>query len=131
LRYPELRARATAAVGLTAAELGLPDALATLRAAAPLAEAAGLGPIAGQVYASLAAMEPKLAEKALAARRAYDLRGGDDLGTWAMYAVAVDAYNDDQFDLAEEIAVEILPASGKLQPKVTEVLAAIRAARGG
>lgn len=131
VRDPELRARATAAVGLTAAELKLPDALGTLRAAAPLAEGASLGPIAGQVWASLAALEPKLSDRAVAARRAYDLRGADELGTWAMYAVAVDAYNEDHLELAEEIAVEILPKSGKLQPKVTEVLAAIRAARGG
>lgn len=128
---PELRARATAAVGLTAHDLHQADALATLRAAGPLAEAAGLTAIAGQVWAVAATEEPKLPDRVAAARRAYDLRAGDDLGTFAMYAVAVDAYNDDQLDLAEEIAVEILPKSGKLQPKVTEVLAAIRGARGG
>jgi hypothetical protein len=125
----ELRARAAAAAALAASQVGEPEARTELRAAADLAEQMGLVSIAGQCNAELAEKETTFEAKYLAARRAYDQRDADKLGTYAMYSVAVDAFNDGDYAKAQEIAQEILPKSGTLRPDVEKVLANVKSAQ--
>ncbi|MFK7930573.1 MAG: hypothetical protein AB8H79_20475, partial [Myxococcota bacterium] len=54
-----------------------------------------------------------------------DLRGtGDTESAYAMYSVAVDAFNDGDLELALELAEEIAPYAGTLSDAVEQVRAA-------
>ena len=64
-------------------------------------------------------------DRARAARRAYALDPGDQLAVYAMYSVAVDAYNDDKLELARALCVEVLPRAGSLDAAVRGVIVAI------
>ena len=130
IQDPELRARAMGAEALDAADLKRPEALISLRAAAEEAEQLGLLPLAGQVQARRATLEPALDDRLAAARRAWSLRP-DSVGVYAMYAVAVDLYNADRFTEAAQIADDVLPSAGKLTVEVQKVRDASRAAAGG
>jgi tetratricopeptide (TPR) repeat protein len=121
LRDPELRVRSMAAAALDSAALEKPSAAVSLKAAAEAAEQLGLTTVAGQCWAEYAVRGPDLDSKERAARRAWELRKGDKIGTYAMYSVAVDAYNDGDYKLAIEISDEILPTAGELKPSVQSV----------
>jgi tetratricopeptide (TPR) repeat protein len=118
---PELRARADAAAALDASALGRPEAVTALRAAAQEAEQLGLVGLAGQVLAELADKETDLQVRAIAARRAYELREGDTIGTYAMYSVAVDAYNAEDYALALDLSDPIAATAGDLTASVRQV----------
>lgn len=123
LQDPELRVRAMAAGAIARARLGSGEAVRALRSASMEAERLGLRDVAGNCEASLADMEPALADRATAARRAFALRGGDEVGVYALYGVAVAAYNAGDSALAAALAREALPMSGGLRPQIDEILA--------
>ncbi len=125
LNDPELRVRAMASAAMARGELGSSDAPRALRSAANEAERLGLRDVAGNCAASLADVEPELEVRAAAARRAYALRDGDQTGVYALYSVAVAAFNAGEGELAKELAELALPNSGELKPAVMEVLASI------
>lgn len=124
---PELRARSMAASALASATLGRGEAGAALRGAARAAEQMGLHSVAGQCFAELAQRDGDLNQRTEAARRAYELRG-DRVGVYAMYSVAVDAYNAGAYDVAIELADEAMPNAGDLAASLTQVRDAARGA---
>jgi len=125
----ELRVKAMTSAALAAAELGRKDASKRLNAAAELAERTGMSDEAGMAYARIAEVATSLEARASAARRALDLRGAQDAeAVYAMYSVAVDAYNDGDAELALALADEIAPNAGSLQEAVEGVRTAARAA---
>lgn len=125
----ELRVRSMGAAALAAVALGRPEVAVSLRAAAREAEAAGLRPLAGQCWAALVEVEPAVADKVSAARRAFALRDADRTGAYALYSAAVAAYDAEDYALAESLAAEVLPHAGELAPSVREVLDAAGASR--
>lgn len=123
----ELRVRAMGAAALAAHELGRPEALRGLRAAATEAEGMGLRTVAGQCRAALAEAEPALADKVGAARRAFALLDGSAEGVYALYSVAVAAYEAESYALAIELASQALPrADDRLGPAIRQVLDAAK-----
>jgi tetratricopeptide (TPR) repeat protein len=118
----ELHARSMAAVGLAAGDLKRPEAADSLRAGADVAERAGLIPVAGQCYAMLADIATDLRARASAARKAMQLRSGDKVAVYAMYSVAVDAFNAEDYVLARSLAAEALPYAVDLKPSLKQIL---------
>jgi tetratricopeptide (TPR) repeat protein len=131
LQDVELRVRSMGAVALAAAELRRPEAARSLAAAASEAESLGLRALAGQCHAALVDLLPKLEERILAARRAFELRDGDELGVHAIYSAAFAAYEQGAYDKAIELASGILGIAGEHAPAVKEVLEASKAAKAG
>lgn len=127
----ELRARARGNAALAAVDLGRPEAPKTLRAAAVEAEAQGLRALAGQCEGALVKLAPTLDEKVAAARRAYQLRGGDVEGQHALYLAAYAAWEAEDLDRTAALCDEVRP--GAVEPvkgAVEELLAAVKQARG-
>lgn len=124
----ELRVRARTARALAALEVEGLDPAPLLRQAAEDAEATGMTELGARAWAGLADLGD-LADRASAARRAHELDPGGPASRYAMYSVAVDAYNADHYDLAEALAAEVLPEAGDLADAVTAVLEAAKAGR--
>jgi tetratricopeptide (TPR) repeat protein len=131
LQDVELRVRSMGAVALAAAELKRPEAARSLAAAAAEAESLGLRSLAGQCHASLVDVLPKLDERITAARKAFELRDGDELGIHAMYSAAFAAYEQGAYDKAIELASGIVGIAGKQTAAVKEILEAAKAAKAG
>ena len=127
LEDEELLARAMAAQALCADRLGLDPSGDRLRHAAGLAERTGLPSVAARCWAALAEGGRPIDDRARAARRAYALDPGEPLAVYAMYSVAVDAYNEDKPDLARALCVEVLPRAGSLDAAVRGVIGTIDA----
>lgn len=125
----ELHAKALVGLGLASAQVDARDAIERLTEGAAVAEAAGLDAEAGTCFAEIAAKAQHLDVRAAAARRALDLRGPEDAqAVYAMYSVAVDAYNAGAHQVALELADEIAPHAGKLDDAVASVREAAAAA---
>lgn len=123
----ELRVKARTGAALAAADLGRKDAVKRLSAAAELAESAGMDTEAATAYARVAEVAEGLPVRASAARRAFDLKGGaDPEAVYAMYSVAVDAYNAGDAELALALTDEIAPHAGDLSSAVEAVRSAAR-----
>lgn len=123
---PELAVRARAARAMSAAELGLPAAEGLLRDVAARADTAQLTIVAGQVWAELALLESlSLSERAGAAREAHGRLAGEDLGVHALYAVAVAAYNAEDYALARELVGLAAAAPGGLAEPVGQLSRAL------
>jgi hypothetical protein len=120
----ELFARTTAAAALAADRLDQGDVPGKLRAAAELAEASGLPRVAAHCWAALAEQAIPLEDRADHARRAMLLQPEDVQAIYAVYSVSVDAYNEERFELARELAVEALPGSGELAEPLQAVIEA-------
>ncbi|MEY3213042.1 MAG: hypothetical protein RIT28_3523 [Pseudomonadota bacterium] len=125
LEDAELLARATASQALCADRLGLDPSGDRLRHAAGLAERTGLPSVAARCWAALAEGGRPIDDRARAARRAYALDPAGQVAVYAMYSVAVDAYNDDKLELARALCVEVLPRAGSLDAAVRGVIVAI------
>jgi tetratricopeptide (TPR) repeat protein len=126
----ELRARARGAGALAAADLGRPEALTSLTAAAAEAEQVGLRPLAGQCHAAMVKLAPTLDAKVLAGRRAFALRGGDQEGQHALYSAAYAAYQAEDYERASALCQEVLPkATGAVRAAVEELLTAVNSSR--
>lgn len=121
----ELRAKALVGGAIAAAELGRSGAVDRLTGAADAAEKAGLPAEAGRCFIEIASRGSNLDARAAAARRAFDLRGPDDSeGAYAIYSVAVDAYNAGAYDLSVGLAEEVAPHAGDLAEAVESVRSA-------
>ena len=123
---PELRVRAMGAVAVAAAELGRPEATASLRAATDAAIALGLRSQAARCEAVRADIEPKLADRITAANRAFELDDGGEEGRRALYSASVSAYNAGSYAQAVALAERALPHAGELTAAIREVLDAAR-----
>lgn len=123
----ELAIRASVAGAVAAAELGRPGARARLDAAADRADAGALPALAARCHAAAADLPGTLGDRAAAARRAAARAPGPD-AAWALYSVAVDAYQADDLALARALAEEALPFAGKLEGDLREIVDAIDAA---
>lgn len=122
---PELAVRARASLAITAATTGVPDAAVRLREAAARAEQADLPVVAGQVWAELALADGELDARAAAARKAFALLPGVDLGAHAMYIVAVAAYNAEQDDVSRALCDEALTSPGSLAEALGQLRSAL------
>ena len=120
----ELYARTTAASALAADRLNQGDVPAKLKSAAELAEASGLPKVAAHCWAALAEQTIPLEERARHARRAMLLQPEDVQVVYAVYSVAVDAYNAEAYALARELALEALPRAGELAEPLQGVVEA-------
>lgn len=124
---PELYSRAYGAAVMVSVAEKQPDLGARLRECTNLAEKAGLGDVGARCHGALAEAEGvDLAERATHAREAYRLDPNGTAGTYALYAVAVDAYNADDCKLATELVTLGRARAGKLQSAFDEVSAACR-----
>ncbi len=128
---PELRVRARSAQALAAIDLSGVDPLPLLRTCAEDAVDVGMEALAARCHAGIAEAAPSLDVRARAARRALELDPSGAASVYAMYSVAVDAFNAEQFVLAAEIATAVLPRAGELGDAVTAVLEAARRAQTG
>jgi tetratricopeptide (TPR) repeat protein len=127
----ELQARGLVGLALSTAALDGKDAVERLTEAAEAAETAGLPEEAGRCLAEVAERAESLEARAGAARRVMELRGpGDPEAVYAMYSVAVDAYNDGDHALALALAREIAPHAGDLADSVEAVRSAAQEAMG-
>ncbi|MFT5586425.1 MAG: tetratricopeptide (TPR) repeat protein, partial [Cognaticolwellia sp.] len=120
----EVRARAEQAVSL--AQMGQPKADAALKKAAEKAEKSGYPRVAARCYAELAELPGALPERAAWAQKAFALQPKAKGSVYAMYVVAVDAYNADELQLARRLAEQALPEAGELQEPLQGVIDATR-----
>jgi tetratricopeptide (TPR) repeat protein len=123
----ELYTRTYAAAALAAQEVGKGDPSARLVECAHLAEVNKLPEIGARCHGALAEREGDLEARADHARKAYALAPTEKASVYALYVVAVDAYNAGRADLALELAQMAKPNAGTLAGAVDEV---IRAAGG-
>lgn len=120
----ELRLRATAAGALASQQKGLLHDTSVLRKTAEEAEKAKMPDVAARCWAGLAEAPGTLTDRAGYARRAFKLAPDSNNAVYAMYSVAVAAYNAGDNALATALAREVLPKAGSLESSVRSVLEA-------
>lgn len=123
---PELFTRTYAAAALAAHQLGQGDPAARLVECTKQAERLGLRDVGARCHGAIAERSGDLEERAKHARAAHALEPGDKASVYALYVVAVDAYNAGRNDLAVELATLARPQAGALASALDEVLAAAK-----
>ncbi|MDP2305297.1 MAG: tetratricopeptide repeat protein [Pseudomonadota bacterium] len=126
LEDPELFARTYAAAALGAHALKQGDPSDRLVECSRLAEAANLKDVNARCHGALAEREGDLDARAKHARAAYVLAAADTATVYALYVVAVDAYNAGRNQLALELGGLARPNAGSLAVSLDEVLAAAK-----
>jgi hypothetical protein len=126
LEEPELFLRAYAASALADHQVQRSDPGARLAECTRRAEALAFREIAARCHGALAERPGDLAGRARHARTAFGLAPEEAGAVYALYAVAVDAVNEDQPALAVELATLARPRAGQLQNALDEVLRAAR-----
>lgn len=121
---PELYARAYGAAALSAHATGREDLDARFTECARLAEVASLPEVGARCWGAMAEAGDDLEARARQARAAHALAPAEKGTVYALYAVAVDAYNAERLDLAVELGRLAKPNAGKLATAVDEVIAA-------
>jgi hypothetical protein len=106
---------------------GRPKPAQELATAARLAEESGWLALAGQAHARRAELETDLPARVAAAEMAWSMTGASEEGLYAVYVVAVKAYEAEEYALAVRLAERIDDARWKLAPAVIEVRDAARA----
>jgi hypothetical protein len=91
-----------------------------------MAERYGIPDVGARCHGALAEREGDLDARAGHARAAQALDATDKASSYALYVVAVDAYNAGRNDLAIELATLARPNGGSLTGALDEVLAAAR-----
>lgn len=129
LEDPELFARTYAAAALGAHALAQGDPKDRLVECSRLAEAAGLREVSARCHGALAERDGELDERAKHARAAHALAAADTGTVYALYVVAVDAYNAGRNELALELGGLARPNAGSLAVSLDEVLAAAKQER--
>jgi tetratricopeptide (TPR) repeat protein len=124
---PELQARVYGAVALGAVELKQGDPVGSLRGCADQAEKLGLVDLAARCHGALAERGTDLDERAREARTAASLDPANPSAVYALYSVAVDAYNAGRVDLAVALATLAKAHAGTLAGAIDELLAAAQA----
>lgn len=120
----ELEARATAASAMVAVRLGMTGNSRRLGDAAEVAARAGLPDLAARCLAELAEQPGDLPERARHARSAFGLAPDDPATQVAVYNVAVDAYNGEQYELARDLAELGLTQPSDLKEPLEAILEA-------
>ena len=118
----ELEVRAQAEQAVSLAQMGQPKADAALKKAAEKAESSGYPRVAARCYAQLSELPAPLAERVAWAERAFALQPSAKGSVYAMYGVAVDAYNADDLALARRLALAALPQAGDLKEPLQGVI---------
>ncbi len=126
LEDPELFARTYAAAALAAHALKQGDPTDRLVECTRLTERIALKDVGARCYGALAERPGELDQRAKYAKSAYALDAGEKGGVYALYVVAVDAYNAGRNDLAVELATLARPNGGTLTKALDEVIAAAR-----
>lgn len=126
LEDPELFARTYAAAALGAHSLGQGDPEDRLVECSRLAEAAGLRDVSARCHGALAERQGDLDDRAKHARAAHVLAAADTASVYALYVVAVDAYNAGRNELALELGGLARPNAGSLAASLDEVLTAAK-----
>ena len=125
LDEPELHARVYGAAVMAASTQRAPDLRGRLTECASLAQKARLGDVGARCHGALSEDSTlPLPERAQHARDAFSLDAAGTAGVYALYAVAVDAYNAGENGLALELARLARPRGGKLQAGIDEVISA-------
>lgn len=123
---PELYTRVYAAAALAAHALQQGDPLARLQECARMAERQGLRDVAARCHGAVAEQPGELEARARAARTAHAFAPGDPASVYALYVVAVDAFNEERYPLARELATLARPSAGALAAQLDEILASTR-----
>lgn len=123
---PELFLRTYAAAALAAHTTGQGDPVPRLVECTKMAERQGLRDVGARCHGALAERDGDLAERAGHARAAHALLPADRASVYALYVVAVDAYNAGRNDLAVELATLARPNAGTLAGALDDVLAAAK-----
>jgi len=124
---PELYARAYGAAVLAGHTLGMKDMDGRLAECGRLAERAGLSDVAARCHGALAERDGDLVDRARHARTAEAFAPGSAAAVYALYAVAVDAYNAGDSALALALAKEARPRAGALTGALDELITAASA----
>ncbi len=122
----ELYARAYGAAVVADHETGVADTGARLKECVRLGTGAGLPSVAARCHGALAEGSGELSTRAAHARDAFRLDPDGQAGVYALYAVAVDAYNADDTALALQLATLARTRPGKLQAPLDDVIAACK-----
>ncbi len=121
---PELFTRAYAAAALASHTLSQGDPRARLEECGRRAERIGLNDVAARCHGALAERDGDLDARAQEARTAALFAPGGDAAVYALYAVAVDAYNSGRTALALELAREARPHAGNLAQALDDLIRA-------
>ncbi len=122
----ELFLRTYAAAALSAHTVGKDDPSARLKECGRLAERQGVREVAARCYGALAERAGPLPERARLAKTAFAFDPQERAAVYALYAVAVDAYNAGEGAIAIELCTLARPQAGSLVGAIDEVLAAAR-----
>lgn len=120
----ELYARAYGAAVVSDSEVKGADTGARLAECVRLGTQAGLPSVAARCHGTLAERGDDLAKRAEHAREAFRLDPDGQAGVYALYAVAVDAYNADDTALALSLATTARTRAGALAAPIDQVIAA-------
>lgn len=123
---PELFTRTYSAAALAAHSLKQGDPKDRLVECTKMAERNGLPDIGARCHGALAEREGDLDARAGHARSALALAPGSEAAVYALYSVAVDAYNGGRNDLAIDLATLARPNAGKLAESLDQVISAAR-----
>lgn len=123
----ELYARAYGAAVMASVAQQAPGLDARLKECTNLAEKAGLGDVGARCHGAVAEAPGELKDRARHAKDAFRLDPEGIAGVYALYSVAVDAYNAGENALAVELATLARPRAGKLATSLDEVIAAAKA----
>lgn len=123
---PELFLRTYAAAALAAHTLGQGDPGARLAECVNLAERQGLRDVGARCHGAIAERNGDLDDRGKHARAAHALAPADKAATYALYVVAVDAYNAGRNELALELATLARPQAGPLLAELDKVIAAAK-----
>ncbi len=122
----ELFARAYSAAVLAAHAGGQKELGARYKECVRLAAIAQLPDVGARCWGAMAEEGEDLDDRAKSARAAHALDAGEKASVYALYVVAVDAYNAGRNELAVELATLARPNAGRLAGALDEVLAATR-----
>ncbi len=118
----ELSVRVLVAGALTANSMDLGDAPSLLATAAERAMEAGFFSLAARCQAALVEHDLPLEQRVRMARLAFSLDPDAVEGVYALYSVAVDAFNAGELELAVALAQEALPRAGRLEESLQAIL---------
>lgn len=124
---PELFTRTYAAAALAAHALKQGDPTARLLECTKQSERLGLTEVCARCYGALAERPGDLDARARHARTASAFDAGEKASVYALYVVAVDAFNAGRNELAIELATLARPNAGTLAVALDEIISSARA----
>lgn len=119
---PELYTRAYGAAAVAVHQSGQGDPTVRLNECVRRAAAMGLEDVEARCHGALAERAGDLDARAKEARAAHKLVPGEIETVYALYSVAIDAYNAERVDLARELATLARPNAGALAGQLDIIL---------